>query len=555
MSSRKDGDPLDIDRTVKVSGGEKESPRFRVGDMLGQYRIIRLLGRGGMGEVYEAEHTTLGLHYALKLLPPDLMSRPGALERFRREARVMANLKHPHIVQVDEFGETEGQYWLRMELMEGLTEDAGFRTQDAGLPRSKKLTSLADLAEAGGEKVEQSLLLEILRQVIEGLDYAHKHGAVHRDLKPANVLLKGEAGKSREEEGGGGKGAEDQGIHAKISDFGLVRLVGEEWVMSRAEDSVRLSMSVGEKGTVGGEKEGTSTRALLGTYEYMSPEQKRGEEADERSDIYSLGLMTFKLLTGRDLGLKMPSQIDGDLAEGWDVLVTKTLEQSLDDRLNDCEEFSGLLAKVRDQINSKEREIEEYLHATQEILLERSGKIPDQKMVSTLEKREEESEIQPLGLDKLYIILKTKVKTIAMFLKKNRFMFLDEPANHSDLEWVCTECGAELAFNETICPKCGADVSEIEEENERAGKEKEETQREKVREEERFAEERLESEATEGRRKEAEEKRRQKESDLEWVCTECGAGLAFNEIICPKCGADVSETEEENEQAGQGSRQ
>ena len=165
MSSRKDGDPLDIDRTVKVSGGEKESPRFRVGDMLGQYRIIRLLGRGGMGEVYEAEHTTLGLHYALKLLPPDLMSRPGALERFRREARVMANLKHPHIVQVDEFGETEGQYWLRMELMEGLTEDAGFRTQDAGLPRSKKLTSLADLAEAGGEKVEQSLLLEILRQV------------------------------------------------------------------------------------------------------------------------------------------------------------------------------------------------------------------------------------------------------------------------------------------------------------------------------------------------------------------------------------------------------
>ena len=88
----------------------------------GQYRIVRLLGRGGMGEVYEVEHTTLERRYALKLLPPDFAARPEAVGRFRREAKVMANLEHPHIVRVDEFGQTEGRYWLRMQLVHGVEE-------------------------------------------------------------------------------------------------------------------------------------------------------------------------------------------------------------------------------------------------------------------------------------------------------------------------------------------------------------------------------------------------------------------------------------------------
>ncbi|MBT3328247.1 MAG: protein kinase, partial [Gemmatimonadales bacterium] len=89
---------------------------LREGSTFGQYRVVRPLGRGGMGEVYEVEHTTLDLRYALKLLPTDFTSRPGALERFRREAKVMATLSHPNIIKVDDFGETDDRYWLRMEL-------------------------------------------------------------------------------------------------------------------------------------------------------------------------------------------------------------------------------------------------------------------------------------------------------------------------------------------------------------------------------------------------------------------------------------------------------
>ena len=98
-----------------ASAGD-DSAASSPGDMLGQYRIVQMLGGGGMGEVYEVEHATLELRYAIKLLPADFASDPRAVERFRREAKVMAQLEHPHIVRVDEFGETDGRYWLRMEL-------------------------------------------------------------------------------------------------------------------------------------------------------------------------------------------------------------------------------------------------------------------------------------------------------------------------------------------------------------------------------------------------------------------------------------------------------
>ena len=126
---------------MKTMAVERDRPggyTLSVDETLGQYRIVRPLGRGGMGEVYEAEHVTLHRRYALKLLPAEFAAMPGALERFRREARVMANLDHPHIVKVDDFGESGGRYWLRMELANGL--------RHGGL----EVTSLQDLAAAGG---------------------------------------------------------------------------------------------------------------------------------------------------------------------------------------------------------------------------------------------------------------------------------------------------------------------------------------------------------------------------------------------------------------------
>ncbi len=315
----------DEEKTIVKPLGEKPRESLEPGAQLGQYKIIRLLGRGGMGEVYEAEHTTLGLKFALKLLPPDLLATATALERFRREARVMAQLRHPHLLHVDDFGETEGRYWLRMELANGATI------------KGKLVTSLAELAEVYGGRLEQKTLLGVLQQLVSGLGYAHGKGLVHRDLKPSNVLIC----------------TDDGGSSFKISDFGLVRLVGAEWLQSRVENSVRLSASLGEQPTMTGPRpEGSSTRSLLGTYEYMSPEQKRGEEADARSDIYALGLMTFRLLTGqRELGFELPSDMDENIVSSWDALVKATLQPRKERRAADCATVTKMLDAIHAELS------------------------------------------------------------------------------------------------------------------------------------------------------------------------------------------------------------
>ena len=295
------------------------------GKTFGQYRIVRLLGRGGMGEVYDVVHRVLERRYALKLLPQDFAGRAEAVRRFEREAKVMANLEHPHIVRVDEFGETGGRYWLRMELVRGvetgLKAESGKQKTEISSVGTRCIT-LGDYAAQEGGRIKQDEFAVILRQVLEALAYAHEKGVVHRDLKPGNILLEMDA----------------QGqLLVKVSDFGLARVIGEEVIRSQAQISVSRSLSmgagktVGEAGSIGDAKtlgdEGTSTRALLGTWEYMSPEQRRGEEADARSDVYALGLMCFRLLTGEELGMRTPSRIVSGLSVEWDPFLEKALEQ------------------------------------------------------------------------------------------------------------------------------------------------------------------------------------------------------------------------------------
>lgn len=290
---------LGLDKTIATPPEHRRGFSLFPGEAFGHYRILRALGRGGMGEVYEAEHVSLGLRYALKLLPPDLAGLPEALDRFRREAHVMAQLRHPHIVAVDDFGETDGRYWLRMEL-------AG---HDAEHGRS---ASLNDLADQGGGRVPEPMLAQALRHVLEGLAHAHGRGAVHRDVKPGNVLMFDAV----------------DGVMFKLGDFGLVRLIGEEWLLNRARESMQRSMSLGDQHTHGIDAEGGATRSLVGTYAYMSPEQKRGEAATDRSDMYAVGLMIFRLLTGvQDVGFQLPSQIQAGVSVFWDSMVVALLEQ------------------------------------------------------------------------------------------------------------------------------------------------------------------------------------------------------------------------------------
>lgn len=331
---------------------------FQANTSFGHYRILRLLGRGGMGEVYEVEHTTLGRNYALKLLPQEFGTRPDAVARFRREARIMATLEHPHIVHVDDFGETEGRYWLRMELVRGVETraqnaerkaqgaerkaesaksqaESGAADRSADIPvgsvlahadtnvrATERCLTLGDYAAEQGGKIPQEEFAGILRQILEALAYAHGKGVVHRDLKPGNILLEPDA-----------VGA----IRVKVSDFGLARVIGEEFLRSQAQWSAAHSLSLGQARTLGvepsigeaqtlGAEEGTSTRAFLGTWEYMSPEQRQGKEADARSDVYAVGLLCYRLLTGLELSRKSIAELVPDADSAWGTLVDQALE-------------------------------------------------------------------------------------------------------------------------------------------------------------------------------------------------------------------------------------
>lgn len=300
----------------------EKQPILKEGDRVAEYRVVRLLGRGGMGEVYEVEHKELHTRFALKLIHPSIVSRGDTEHRFRREAQVMAKLKHPNIVHVDDFRQVEGRAWLRMELVEGLSPE--------GMEEGTQVGSLGEWMKRRGKAFSEEATVEILRQVLEGLAYAHAMGVVHRDMKPANLLLT--------------KGTPNRkSFLLKIADFGLVRLAGADWLQSQVEQTVARSlMESGEETVVEGDsgQEGTSTRALLGTFAYMSPEQKRGEEADKRSDLYAVGLIAYQLLTGEEsLGMRRPSELVKGLDPAWDQWILKATESRAGERFADASEM------------------------------------------------------------------------------------------------------------------------------------------------------------------------------------------------------------------------
>lgn len=212
-----------------------------IGRTISHYRILRLVGEGGMGQVYEAEDIQLKRKVALKILPPEVASNTERLQRFEREAQAVAALSHPNILGIHEFGSSDGIHFAVMELLEGTTLRE--RLSEGPLPRRKA----ADLA----------------LQIARGLAAAHDKGIVHRDLKPENLFL-----------------ALDGQI--KILDFGLAKF--QEGTPDDLEAETAALTEVGQ---------------LLGTFAYMSPEQVRGESVDARSDIFSFGAVFYEMLTGQ----------------------------------------------------------------------------------------------------------------------------------------------------------------------------------------------------------------------------------------------------------------
>ncbi|MGJ3241374.1 MAG: TonB family protein [Opitutales bacterium] len=290
-----------------------------VGAVLGQYRVDRLLGRGGMGTAYAATHTVLNQTFALKVIHPEVLAQATGLDRFKREAQVMAGLKHPAILPVDDFGETEGRVWLRMPLVEGVPDGSG-----------GCWITLADQMAAG--PVDPETTRTYLGRILEGLAFAHQQGVVHRDLKPENILLI-ETG-------------------PLIADFGLVKLADADWLKSQVELSVVRSQNLDAMQTQveGGTAPGSSTRALMGTFAFMSPEQKRGVDVDARSDLYTLGQIAYLMLTGaQSLGMRRPSERIEELDTAWDVWILRLLEESPDDRFASASEALAALPGSADE--------------------------------------------------------------------------------------------------------------------------------------------------------------------------------------------------------------
>lgn len=294
----------------KIPGMEAvDGQNLEIGSSFGQYKVTGQLGQGGMGEVYEVVHEVLGTKHALKLLSPEVMDVPGALERFEREAKVMARLKHPGIVGVDDFGETDGRYWLRMELMEGRKLN------------EKQVVTLDEYVKAKGGRLPEEEAKEILNEILQALFYAHEKGLIHQDLKPANILFDAE--------------------QLKISDFGLVNATGAEWMNPQTQSTV---VSEQQDETLV-ESSGTSSRsrAIMGTFSFMSPEQKLGQSADHRSDLFAIGLIAFRLFTDKTPGFKAPSVMVEGLSNGWDNWLQRALEHDPSDRFDSASEMAEAL--------------------------------------------------------------------------------------------------------------------------------------------------------------------------------------------------------------------
>jgi len=272
------------------------------GRTLGKYQLQARLGRGGMAEVYRAHQPGLERLVALKVLHPHIADDPDFIARFRREAQAVAQLRHPHIVQVFDFDAEGDLHYMVMEYVEGPT-----------------LKEVLDEHFTRGESLPVPEVLRLFRALLEAVGYAHERGLIHRDIKPANVML-------------------DPAGRPVLTDFGIVKMIGGAQL--------------------------TATGVGLGTPAYMSPEQGLGGSGDARSDLYALGVMFYEMLAGtapyegdsslaimyQHVNAPIPSlhQARPDLPDSFDRLIATALAKSPDARFQSAYEMLAALDALSD---------------------------------------------------------------------------------------------------------------------------------------------------------------------------------------------------------------